>query len=99
MFEQETRYLSGLPANVTVELIDENDTTRLANAAHATEIPGLDLSELPPDQKKQALLRLNEDTCACGCSLTLAQCRINDAACGISLPLAKKVVEEIVGAD
>ena len=99
VFEQEARYLSDLPANVTVDLIDENQTTRLANAAQATEIPGLDLSELTPAQKEQALQRLNEDNCACGCALTLAQCRINDAACDISLPLAKKVVEEIVGAD
>ena len=73
VFEQETRYLSGLPANVTVELIDENDTTRLANAAHATEIPGLDLSELPPRSKKAGALaaqrrhvrvRLFADACA-----------------------------------
>ena len=98
VFEQEARYLAGLPADITVELIDENDTTRLANAAQATEIPGLDLSHLTPDQKEQALLRLNDDTCACGCSLTLAQCRINDAECGISLPLAEKVVEEIMRA-
>ena len=99
VFEQEARYLSDLSANVTVELIDENQTTRLANAAQATEIPGLDLSELTPAQKEQALQRLNQDTCSCSCALTLAQCRINDGACDISLPLAKKVVEEIVGAD
>ena len=91
--------MSDLSANVTVELIDENQTTRLANAAQATEIPGLDLSELTVAQKEQALQRLNQDTCSCACSLTLAQCRINDGECDISLPLAKKVVEEIVGAD
>ena len=98
IFEQEARHLLDFPTNITVELIDENDTTRLANAAHATEIPGLDLSELTPAQKEQALQRLNEDTCECGCALTLAQCRINDGACSISLPLAQKVVEEIIGA-
>ena len=91
--------MSDLSANVTVELIDENQTTRLANAAQATEIPGLDLSELTVAQKEQALQRLNQDTCSCPCSLTLAQCRINDGDCEFSLPLAKKVVEEIVGAD
>ena len=97
VFEQEVRYLTSMPTTVTVELIDENTTTRLANAAHATEIPGLDLSELTPAQKAQVLQRLNEDGCPCGCSLTLAQCRINDSSCGISPPLAKKVVAEVVG--
>lgn len=97
VFEQEVRHLTSMPTTVTVELIDENTTTRLANAAHATEIPGLDLSELTPAQKAQVLQRLNEDGCPCGCSLTLAQCRINDSSCGISPPLAKKVVAEVVG--
>ncbi len=85
-----------MPTEVTVELIDENETTRLADAAHATEIPGLDLSQLTPAQKERALQRLNEDGCPCGCSLTLAQCRINDSSCGISPPLAEKVVADIL---
>ena len=99
VLEQETRYLASLPTNVTVELIESTQQTRLANAAHATEIPGLDLSHLTAEQKEAALQRLNEDGCVCGCELTLAQCRINDAACEVSLPLAEQVVEEIVGAN
>jgi thiol-disulfide isomerase/thioredoxin len=99
VLEQETRYLADLPTDVTVELIDSTQQTRLADAAHATEIPGLDLSQLTPEQKEAALQRLNEDSCVCGCQLTLAQCRINDSACGVSLPLAQQVVEEIVGAN
>jgi len=96
VFEQEARHLMSLPANVTVETVEENAQLRLANAAQATEIPGLDLSMLSVDQKELALQRLNADSCTCGCQLTLAQCRINDGACGLSLPLAQKVVEEIV---
>ena len=99
VFEQETRYLMSLPTTVTAEMIDGNETTRLINAAHATEIPGVDLSDLTPDQKERALQRLNEDGCPCGCSLTLAQCRINDASCGISPPLAQKVVADIIGSN
>ena len=99
VLEQEARYLADLPTDVTVELIESTQQTRLADAAHATEIPGLDLSRLTPEQKAAALQRLNEDGCTCGCQLTLAQCRINDAACGVSLPLAEQVVEEIVGAN
>ena len=95
VLEQETRYLAELPTDVTVELIESTQQTRLADAAHATEIPGLDLSQLTAEQKGAALQRLNADGCTCGCQLTLAQCRINDSACGVSLPLARQVVEEI----
>jgi len=45
---------------------------------------------------EEALKRLNEEPCTCGCGLTVAQCRINDPSCGISLPIAKKIVEEAV---
>ena len=99
ILEQETRYLSSLPTEVEVELIESTQQTRLANAAHATEIPGVDLSGLSVSQKEVALQRLNTDNCPCGCGLTLAQCRINDAACDVSLPLAKEVVEEIGAAN
>jgi len=95
VLEQETRYLAELPTEVTIEFIESTQQTRLVDAAHATEIPGLDLSQLAPEQKEAALQRLNEDSCSCGCQLTLAQCRINDSACEVSLPLAEQVVEEV----
>ena len=74
----------------------EDRHSRLVNAAHATEIPGLDLTVLTADQRVAALQRLNEELCNCGCKLTLAQCRINDTTCGFSLPLAEEVVAEIL---
>ena len=97
MLEQETRFLAELDANITVDLVDEDRHGRLVNAAQATEIPGLDLTPLTPEQRVAALQRLNVEACNCGCQLTLAQCRINDSACGVSLPLAEQVVTEIVG--
>ena len=98
VLEQETRFLAALDPDITVDLVDEDRHGRLVNAAHATEIPGLDLTVLTPDQRVAALQRLNEESCSCGCSLTLAQCRINDTTCGFSLPLAEQVVAEITGA-
>ncbi len=95
MFEQETRVLAGLPTDVGVEYVEDTGGVLLSNAAQATEIPGVDLSVLSPEHRTAALRRLNEDTCTCGCELTLAQCRINDSACEISLPLAQTVVQEI----
>jgi thiol-disulfide isomerase/thioredoxin len=95
VFEQEIRHLTALSTDLIVETVEDTQHVKLANAAHATEIPGLDLSELTPQQREVALQRLNEESCICGCELTLAQCRINDAACGISLPLAKQLVAKI----
>ena len=89
VFEQETRVLAGLPTDVEVEYVEDT------GAAEATEIPGVDLSVLSPEHKAAVLRRLNEDTCTCGCQLTLAQCRVSDPACEVSLPLAQTVVQEI----
>ena len=99
ILEQETRYLTSLSHDATIETVAPNDQIRLANAAQATEIPGVDLSVLTPEQREEVLRRVNADGCPCGCSLTLAQCRINDAACGISPPLVEQLVAEIAGAD
>ena len=95
ILEQETRYLSSLSNNATVETVAASTQIRLANAAQATEIPGVDLSALTSDQREEALRRLNADGCPCGCQLTLAQCRINDSSCGISPPIVEKIVAEI----
>jgi hypothetical protein len=61
----------------------------------ATELPNVDFTGLNPEQKKAALKRMNSETCDCGCTLTLAQCRINDTSCPISKKLAARVVKEI----
>ena len=99
LLEQEARYLASLSTEATIEMVEPTRQIVLANAAQATEIPGVDLSALTPAQREAALRRLNSDGCPCGCQLTLAQCRINDAACDISPPLVEQVIAEIAGAD
>jgi thiol-disulfide isomerase/thioredoxin len=93
--EQETRALAGLPVNASIEEIDRGQPARLENAAQATEIPGVDLTRLTPDQRMAALQKLNTDPCTCGCENTLAKCRIDDPKCETSLPLAQRVVQGI----
>ena len=93
--EQETRALAGLPVNASIEEIDRGQPARLENAAQATEIPGVDLTRLTPDQRMAALQKLNTDPCTCGCENTLAKCRIDDPKCTTSLPLAQRVVQDI----
>ena len=93
--ELETRALAGLPVNAAIEHVDRVQAAKLENNAQATNIPGIDLTKLPPERRSAALQKLNSDACTCGCDLTLAKCRIDDPGCGVSLPLAKKVVQSI----
>jgi thiol-disulfide isomerase/thioredoxin len=91
-YENETRSLTGL-VNAKIEYVEDSGQVLLKNAALATEIPGVDLSHLGEVEKRAVIARLNEDQCPCGCALTLAQCRINDPSCTVSLPIARKVAK------
>lgn len=93
--EQEVRALAKLPTNAEVSVVKDTGQVLKANAAYATEIPGISFEGLSPAQKAEALKRLNTELCDCGCGLTLAGCRLDDAGCEISLPIAKKLVAEI----
>jgi thiol-disulfide isomerase/thioredoxin len=98
LIETETRALAGLEVDANVELVDDEDKVRLENAAQANKIPGIDLSVLTPEQKTRALQTLNTERCTCGCALTVAQCRVDDPNCTVSLPLAKDIVKKIAAA-
>ena len=95
LYETEVRALLGLPVEVKIETFEDTGQIFLANAKRATELPGVDLSKLTPEQRKAALREFNQKNCDCGCGLTLAQCRINDTSCPVSEKLAKQVVEKI----
>jgi thiol-disulfide isomerase/thioredoxin len=87
--------LLGLNVNARVERVEDADRIRLNKAAQAKEIPGVDLTTLTAEKRTAAIKALNADDCKCGCGLTLAECRINDPDCKISLPLAQAVVKKI----
>ena len=96
--ELEARALAGLSVDATITQVDDDAATRhVVNAAQATEIPGIDLSALSPAKKAAALQKLNSDKCTCGCGNTVAQCRLDDPDCGVSLPLARAIVADIAG--
>ena len=95
--ELETRALAGLPVNASIEQVDRVQRAQLENNAQATVIPGVDLAVLSSDQRAAALQKLNTEACTCGCDLTVAKCRIDDPSCGVSLPLARKIVGDIRG--
>jgi thiol-disulfide isomerase/thioredoxin len=93
--EIEARSLAGLDVDARVELVDDEDKVRLENAAQANKIPGIDLAPLGPEKKGHALQQLNSEHCTCGCGLTVAQCRVDDPSCTVSLPLAQQIVKRI----
>jgi len=93
LFEVEIRSLLGLPiGNVKVETFEDTGEIFLKHADRASELPGVDLSKLTPEQKAAALHKFNAESCTCGCQYTLAQCRIWDRNCNVSKEATKKIV-------
>ena len=95
IYELEVRAMLGQTVDAKVEYFEDNGQIFLKNAERATELPGVDFSKLNANQRSLALRRMNAESCNCGCKLTLAQCRINDSACRVSLALTAKVVSQV----
>ena len=95
IYELELKAMLGQPVDAKVEYFEDDGQIFLKNAERATELPGVDFSKLNAAQKAVALRRMNAESCNCGCKLTLAQCRMNDTACRVSLALANKVVSQV----
>jgi len=96
VYDDEIRALLGMHVDKPIETFEDTGQIFLKNAARATELPGVDFKGLTPDQRHAALKRMNSEKCTCGCNLTIAQCRINDADCTTSQKLAAKIIQEIV---
>ena len=95
-YHREIRSLLGMPIDARVETFVDAGQIFLKNAANATELPGVDFKGLTAEQKKQALHRMNAESCTCGCTLTLSQCRVNDTECPTSKGMAEQVVKDVV---
>jgi cytochrome c biogenesis protein CcmG/thiol:disulfide interchange protein DsbE len=97
LYEVEIRSLLGLPiGNVKVETFEDTGEIFLKHADRASQLPGVDLSKLTPQQKTVALHKFNAEMCTCGCEYTLAQCRIWDRNCKVSEAATAKVVAGLV---
>jgi thiol-disulfide isomerase/thioredoxin len=93
--ETEVRALLGMPVNSKIETFVDTGQIFLKNAEKATELPGVELAGLTPQQKATVLKRLNSEGCTCGCGLTVAQCRLTDTECPVSLKIAAQIVEGV----
>jgi thiol-disulfide isomerase/thioredoxin len=97
LYETEIRSLLGLSiGNVKVETFEDTGQIFLKNAERASELPGVDLSKLSPEQKTVALHKFNAETCTCGCTFTLAQCRIYDRNCQTSKAATSKIITALL---
>lgn len=94
-YDLEIRALTGLPVDARVEHFVDTGQIFRKNVANATELPDVDFTGLSPEQKKQALRRMNTEGCVCGCKLMLAQCRVDDTTCPVSKSMAATIVKEI----
>jgi thiol-disulfide isomerase/thioredoxin len=94
----ETEALAGTNPNLTIVDAEDEDKARVASAAQANKIPGVDLAGLSPEKRAKVLEALNSEHCTCGCGLTVAQCRVDDPTCTVSLPLAQEILKKIASA-
>ena len=98
LYEVEIRSLLGMPiGNVKVETFEDTGQVFLKHADRATQLPGVDLSKLTPEQRTAALHKFNAESCSCGCQYTLAQCRIWDRNCNVSKETTTKIIEALAG--
>jgi thiol-disulfide isomerase/thioredoxin len=96
-YHREIRSLLGMPTDGRIETFVDTGQIFLKNAANATELPHVDFTGLDADQKKRALHRMNAESCTCGCTLTISQCRVNDSECPTSMDLAGQIVKDARG--
>jgi thiol-disulfide isomerase/thioredoxin len=99
LYETEIRALLGLPiGDIKVETFEDTGEIFLKHADRASQLPGVDLSKLTPEQKTVAFHKFNANSCTCGCNFTLAQCRIYDRGCKISQAAIGKIIAAITAA-
>jgi thiol-disulfide isomerase/thioredoxin len=98
LYETEVRALLDMPINAQVETFEDTGEVFLKHADRATMLPGVNMSNLTPEQRMAALRKLNAESCDCGCNFTLAQCRIYDPVCHISKDRAAAIVKAAAAA-
>ena len=62
--------------------------------ANVTSLPDPPTDVLPESVKYKVLYRLNTEACSCGCSESVAACRVSNRDCQTSLQRAKEILKE-----
>ena len=87
-----TRALSGLATDARIERVDDPKRLTTERASQIAEVPGVDLTAVAPERRGDVIQALNGESCACGCGMSVAKCRVDDPTCDVSLPLAQTIV-------
>ncbi|HUN60692.1 MAG TPA: TlpA disulfide reductase family protein [Candidatus Sulfotelmatobacter sp.] len=95
LYETEVRALLNLPVAAQIETFNDTGEIFLKHADRATMLPGVNTEGLTPQQRAVVLHKFNAENCTCGCQFTLAQCRIYDPACKISMDRCAAIVKEV----
>jgi hypothetical protein len=93
--EHEVRLLSGLPTSATLELVANERLLEPDTSGDPNTIPDIGLETLTPGERAAAVERMTTDACPCGCGLNVAECRLSDPSCEVSLELAKQIVSDV----
>ena len=103
VFEEEIKMLLAAPAAEEAAAFKPVNGLRPAEEVKVgdpaeinSEVPGVNLSKLTPDQVAQFKKVLEGQPCDCGCKLNLLKCRISDRSCGVSRRLAREQLEKFV---
>jgi thiol-disulfide isomerase/thioredoxin len=99
LYETEVRALLDLPISARIETFNDTGEIFLKHADRATMLPGVNTEGLTPVERAAALHKFNAEACTCGCQFTLAQCRIYDPACQISMDRTAAIVKEVSTTD
>jgi thiol-disulfide isomerase/thioredoxin len=94
LYETEVRALLNMPIAARIESFNDTGEIFLKHADRATMLPGVNTEGLTTEQRAAALRKFNAEICSCGCKFTLAQCRIYDPACKISMDRTAAIVKE-----
>ena len=84
--------LAGCSGSAEGRSEESGRTSNAAASAELKDLPGVDMSSLTPEQRRQALKLLQESLCDCSCGMTIAVCRVDDPGCGRSPELAASVI-------
>jgi thiol-disulfide isomerase/thioredoxin len=95
LYETEVRALLSLPISARIETFNDTGEIFLKHADRATMLPGVNTEGLTTEQRAAALHKFNAEACTCGCQFTLAQCRIYDPACKVSMDRTAAIVKQV----
>ena len=105
VFEEEIKELLGGDAVKEVARFEQvggvgrGEEIKLGDPAEIdSEIPGVNLRALKPQQVAEFKKVLEVTNCDCGCKMNVLECRHKDRACGVSKRLAKEQLAKFVPA-